>query len=208
MLGVQIDNKLNFNDHISNICKSAANQLNALIRSRYFLGYNEKKALVNSFVLSNFNYCPLVWFTSKISSLRKIENLQKRALRFLLNDYTSSYTALLIKSGKSTINVRNHRSLCIEVFKTINNLNPSFMNEIFKKSRPKNRPVRNQYKLNLEIPRVNQVRFGRNSLRYLAPKIWNSLPHDIKSAENLKSFKELIKKWNTVSCQCNICCKL
>ena len=31
-LGLQLDGKLNFNLHISNICKSAANQLNALIR--------------------------------------------------------------------------------------------------------------------------------------------------------------------------------
>ena len=82
------------------------------------------------------------------------------------------------------------------------------MNEIFKNTHPKNRPVRDQYKLNLVVPRVNLVRFGKNSLRSLAPKIWNTLPYKIKSAENLKSFKQLIKNWNTASCQCNICFKL
>ena len=60
LLGVQIDSQLNFNLHISNICGSAANQLNALIRMERFLAFEEKKTLINSYFYSNFNYCPLV----------------------------------------------------------------------------------------------------------------------------------------------------
>ena len=45
LLGVQIDDQLNFNLHISNICRSAANQLNALIRLKRFLDFEEKKTL-------------------------------------------------------------------------------------------------------------------------------------------------------------------
>ena len=61
LLGIEIDGKLNFNHHINNICKSASNQLNALIRLKHLLGFKEKKVLVNAFVMSNFNYCSLVW---------------------------------------------------------------------------------------------------------------------------------------------------
>ena len=90
LLGVHIDDKLNFNEHINKICKSAGNQLNALIRLKSFLGLKEKEVLVNSFIYSNFNYCPLVWMLSHKKSLDKIESLHKRALRFLQNDYVSS----------------------------------------------------------------------------------------------------------------------
>ena len=83
--------------------------------------------LVNTFVMSNFNYCSLVWNFSSAQSLNKIENLQKRALRFLLNDYDSTYEDLLEKSGYPNMNLR--RTLCIEICKT---LNPDYMNEIFK----------------------------------------------------------------------------
>ena len=55
-LGVEIDNKLNFERHIHHICKSTANQLNTLIRLKGFLVFQERNVLVNSFVLSNFNY--------------------------------------------------------------------------------------------------------------------------------------------------------
>ena len=76
------------------------------------------------------------------------------------------------------MNVNRLRSLCIESFRTLNNINPAFMNEIFE-LRKTNRAVRNQYKLNLEVPTINQVTFGIKSIRYLGPKIWNSLPFDI-----------------------------
>ena len=71
LLGITIDNRLNFDEHTSSIFKSAANQLNILVRLKIFLGSNDRKVFVNSFVLSNFNYCPLVWFISSSTSLRK-----------------------------------------------------------------------------------------------------------------------------------------
>ena len=99
-------------------------------------------------------------------------NFQKRALRFLKNDYSSLYEKILKMSGKTTINICNCCTLCIEIFKTLNDINPSFIKEIFR-LHIKNRPTREKYKLNLEIPKSNQVRFGTKSLRYLSPKVWN-----------------------------------
>ena len=78
------------------------------------------------------------------------------------------------------------------------------MNEIFK-LRKTSRAVHSNYKLNLDVPTINQVSFGDKSLRYYGPKIWNSLPFHIKSSENLEAFKDIIKNWNGVSCKCKVC---
>ena len=64
LLGVTLDYKLNFDRYISNICKKAATQLNVLKRLKKFNGFKEKKILVQSFVYSTFDYCPLVWYFS------------------------------------------------------------------------------------------------------------------------------------------------
>ena len=91
ILGMHIDSKLNFNGHIAFLCTKAGRQLNVLQRMRGSLDYVSKMAIYNSFIISNFNYCPVVWmFTSK-SSLNKLENIQKRALRFVCNDFVSNY---------------------------------------------------------------------------------------------------------------------
>ena len=66
------------------------------------------------------------------------------------------------------------------------------MKEIFI-LRQTDRPVREKYKLNLDIPSCNQVTFGCKALTFFGPKTWNSLPYHINSAENLASFKTMIK---------------
>ena len=55
-----------------------------------------------------------------------------------------------------------------------------------------------QYRLNLDVPKVNQVSFGNKSARSFGPKIPNSLPRDIKSCENLETSKRVIKKWDAL----------
>ena len=89
------------------------------------------------------------------------------------------------------MNLARERLLCIEVYKTLNSLNPCFMQELFK-LRETNRNVCNKYELNLNIPVVNQVHYDTKSLRSFEHKIWNSLPHHVKSAEKLETFKKII----------------
>ena len=78
------------------------------------------------------------------------------------------------------------------------------MNKIFK-LRKTNREIRSNYKLNLNVPTINQVSFGDKSLRYYGPKIGNLLPFHRKSSENLEVFKNIIKNWTGVSCKCKVC---
>ena len=132
LLGVTLDYRLDFDPHISNICKKAATQLNVLQRLESFIGFKEEKVLVQSFIFSNFEYSLLVWYFSSSKSLQNIEKLHERALRFLYNDHTSSYNDLLSKSDRCTMLISRQRALCIEIFKTVSKLNPPFMKKIFK----------------------------------------------------------------------------
>ena len=65
-----------------------------------FLG---KKGFDRSLCIFNFNYCPLVWHFTSMTSTNKIESIQKRALRLLYNDYTSTYDDLLAKANKPSM---------------------------------------------------------------------------------------------------------
>ena len=140
---------------------------------------------------------------SSAKSLNKVESLQKRVC-FLYEDYILSYKELLQKAGKETMKVNRLKSLCIEIYKLINNINPTYMNEIFK-LRKISRAVCSNYKLNLDVPTINQVSFGGKSLRYYGPKIWDLLSFHIKSSEKLETFIDIIKNWNDVSCKCKVC---
>ena len=108
--------------------------------------------------------------------MNKIDNIQKKVLRFLLNGYEIDYKTLLNKCNNCTIEVRRLRTLASETFKTLNDLNPPFMKNLFAKQE-----VSNRRKNNLEIPNRNSVKYRDNSIRSLETHVWSSLPKEIEN---------------------------
>ena len=82
-------------------------RLNAFRRSTI----PHKQFIINSFILSNFNYCPLVWRFSSCESIKKIGEIQKRLLRIILNDCENYYETLFCNSNTPTMEIRRLRTL-------------------------------------------------------------------------------------------------
>ena len=193
VLGINIDDKLNFNSHVSNMCNKAGRQFNVLQRLKGSLDYASRLSIYKSFIMSNFNHCPVVWmFTSK-SSLSKLEDIQRRALRFVLDDYTSDYHELLNKANVPRMKIMALRYLAIEVYKCVNDLNPKYLNDIFTIKKCKY-DLRDDSLINRN--KVSTTNHGLKSFKYYGAKIWNLLPESCKGAISLGEFKDLIKSWN------------
>ena len=90
LLGITLDNKLDFTSHISKICKGTTNKINTLLRIAKHLTMPQKKLLVNTFFYSYFNYFPLVWMFSTKDANNKIAKLHKRGLQIIHSDYDSA----------------------------------------------------------------------------------------------------------------------
>ena len=106
LLGIEIN--LNFEKHVT-ARQKARYQLNALSRIRKYIRFQEIKMLLDSFISSNFNFCPHPAALSK-----KIKKIQERVLRLLYNDSYSSYNSLLVKAERPTIEVSFLRILAID----------------------------------------------------------------------------------------------
>ena len=141
------------------------------------------------FIMSNFNYCPLVWHFCGEVNTKKIEKIQERALRFIYQDYNSSYDTLLDKSKLPSLKVRRLRAIALEAFKILNNRTPVYLNDILT-YKPHSYYFR--YTNTGEIPQVRTSSYGVRSFRSTAAKIWNSLLQkfrDITSTEQFRSHK-------------------
>ena len=85
LVGVIIDNKLNFKCHVSELSKKPSQKVAALSS---YLRNSGKKLIFNSIIKSQFSYSPVVWawmFYSRTSN-NMINKLHKRSLRIILND--------------------------------------------------------------------------------------------------------------------------
>ena len=89
LLGVNLDNKLNFSKHISNICARVHNQIQVIKRFRHILSSSTEARLYKAFIKPHFQYCSTIWHFCGARNSEKLELLNKHALRIILNDNVS-----------------------------------------------------------------------------------------------------------------------
>ena len=109
-------------------------------------------------------------------SYNKISKIHERALRIIHKDSTSNFEGVLIKSNSVSVHQRNLQLLLIENYKTINNLNPSFMAEVFTTNVV---PYNLCGSTNLVLPKARTNLYGIDTIRFCrkkakSPKHWRS----------------------------------
>ena len=110
VLGVTIDNKLNFATHLSNITKNANIKFNALTRVQKYMTTDQKKRIFSSFIKSQFTYCPLVWMFCTKHSIGRINSIHERCLRLIQQNYASDFEVLLENSNEKSVHQKMHRT--------------------------------------------------------------------------------------------------
>ena len=158
--------------------------------------------LLTSVVMSNFSYCPLIWLFCSKTANKNINRTRKRALSVLYGDYDSSVDQLLARAGSVTVHQKNLQSVMIEIYKTMNHLNPSYIWEFFVK---KDISYNLRTKELCRLPSAKSDRYGLNSLSFRGSLLWNTPDDKLKRADTLGSFKTRIKEWDGKGCSCLIC---
>ena len=202
LLGIHIDSKLNFNEHVTNLCKKGNQKLHALARISKLLSQEKLRLIMKTFIESQFNYCPLVWMFHSRTLNTKINKLHERALRLVYKDENLTFEQLLAKDNSITIHERNLQKLAIEMYKEKHNMSPLPVGQLFTKL-DNIHNIRN--KGCWEMANVRTVNYGTETMRYRGPKVWDLIPSDIKESDTLLSFKAKIKKWKPQGCTCRLC---
>ena len=134
LLGVTMDSKLRFDEHVTNLCNKTNRKLTALIRLVKFLSFEKKRILVKAFVESQFKYCPLVWMFHSRTLNKRINRLHERALRLIYNDYESDFDDLPAKDGSFCVHHNNLHALVIEIYKTVHGITEVNLNSFLEKN--------------------------------------------------------------------------
>ena len=105
LLGIIVDKTLSFKAHVISLYKKANQKLHALSRIAYYMDSKKLKLVMKAFILSQFNYCPLVWMLSERGLNNKINHLNEKAVRIAYKDEISDFKALLEKDNAMTTHV-------------------------------------------------------------------------------------------------------
>ena len=203
LLGVELDDRLSFTQHVTSICKKAARQVNAMRRISKNLDYDSKMKIYESFVMSNFIYCSAAYNNFNATNDRKIEKLNKRALRLVCNNYTCTYSELLNITGKCMLYVYRKYHIIEHVYKTLNNLALPIEPNFFERQN-NDYNLRDDYKL--KQPNFKTTTYGYRSISCQGSILWNKLPKNVKNVADFPKFKTSIRKCSMLSvCECGCC---
>ena len=115
LLGITIDNKVKFNEHVTKVCIKANQKLHALKRIARYLDSEKLRIIMKTFIESQFNYCPLTWMFHSRRLNNKINKLHERALRIVYKNANLSFHELLKLDKSFCIHHRNLQKLATEM---------------------------------------------------------------------------------------------
>ena len=189
-LGVTLDNKMNWNDHINNICKKANSTLGFLKRNIPSCPPNVKKKCYETYVRPSLEYCSSVWDPHTKSNIDKIEATQRRAARFINNNYNYEHNnnVMLKELGWCPLEERRAKNKVKILFKAHKDLIHIPLNHL----KVKTRATRNSDQ-SYALPSSN-INSHLHSFYQDTVRLWNSVPVRIKTSPSVDSFVGALNK--------------
>ena len=170
--------------------KKANNKTSAFSRVAEYLDQDKRRILYNTFIMSNFNYCPLIWMFCGKDGNVSINRVHKWALRIMWQFIAAPFAELLARGNECTIHIRNLQKLMLEIYKCLNSENPSFMWNIFQ-TKDVAYNLRTQ-KL-LQLPSTNTLSYGNDSLSFRGAILWNILSGSMKVWQPVLALRDQLK---------------
>ena len=157
LLGVDIDYQLIFDQHISNLCRKAGQQLNVLKMLSPFLSRLKKITIFHTFILSNFNYCPLAWHFCSESNSKKLEKNSRACIEIC----KSTYEELLNKANILFLHIKRIRTMAVETFRILNDMSPPVLSDLVRIRDCSSYNFR--YQNVLQVPQFRTTKYGKKS---------------------------------------------
>ena len=191
-LGVIIDNKLNFNQHIDDMSKKATNLLNLCRRNLHMCSREDKNSAYNMIVRPHLEYASACWNPYTKRNIDKLEAEQCRAARFLLNFYDNHPTVDLSGKIQKTLqwdslqHCRAVADLCM-FYKLRNNLANIAIHPILVPS----------VKHNCHYNHIQSLYSDAFKYQFFARGVrpWNIIPYHLTTKPSLESYRTATYQW-------------
>ena len=200
VLGVTFDEVLSWQKHVNLCISKAMGNFFQIYRYKKFLGREAKITLCDSIVLSQFNYCDVVYSNMDISLENKVQKIQNHCLRFIFNfpyrmKDRCDYDELRKQLKWLNMKYRRVQHGLTMIYKILNGLAPNYLRDTFTLTSEihnvNTRGANNSIWINKNIT----SKLHRKSYTFYMAKIYNSIPENIQKSQSVNSFKQAIKRY-------------
>ena len=188
ILGVWIDEDINWNKQISTMKGKAFNNARNLCRVNNLLPMKTKIQLYNSYVASQLSYADVIWGGCSKENQEKLQKIQNFSLRSMTGKSSSEARQNL---HFLTLEEKRNVHYGVYVYKLLNGLAPENQTRILNQHKSTSIRIREQGILKPPIHKTQQYQM---STLYKGIQVWNTIPPDIKANKTLETFKNQLQK--------------
>ena len=144
---------------------------------------------------SKLDNCNSLLYGIPQNLIQRLQLVQNCAARLVFNKRKFEHvTPLLIDLHWLPIKQRIVFKILVTTYKTLNGLAPGYITDLLDRYVPL-QSLRSSNQLLLKVPSTNTVSFGDRAFSVAAPKLWNSVPYEIRSAKSVNQFKSKLKTY-------------
>ncbi len=157
------------------------------------LSVSDAEKLVNAFMTSRLDYCNALLGGCPASSINKLHIVQNAVARVLTRSRKYDHITPILQSLHwLPIKFCIIYKILLLAYKALNDLAPAYLTNLLSRYNP-TRSLRSQNSGLLVVPRIVKSTKGGRTFSYLAPKLWNSLPDNVRGSDTLSLFKSRLK---------------
>ena len=188
-VGVWLDEHLTMDTHINKVNSHCYKMIKDIGKIRNVLSQKHTEMLIHS-VISRLDYCNSLFFNVSRSNMYKLQKVQNAAARLVARKRKyESISNTLRELHWLPVESRVIFKILLLVFKCIRGM---CSENLVSKLKFKKYHCRPDDYLKLETGKV-LTKFGRRTFEYAGPRLWNSLPLNIRTEEDIEKYKRQLK---------------
>ena len=193
-LGVVLDCNLTFSKHIDAVCRSAHYHIRDLRRVRHLVPSTALVPLANALVSSRLDYCNALLSGISKSNLTRLQRIQNCLARAITKTPKYEHIKPVLKGLHwLPVEQRIDFKIALLVHKSLHSGQPSYLRSLLTiHDRPYS--TRSSDALTLLIP-YTRTSLGKRAFSVAGPRLWNSLPTSVRSADSLLTFRSRLKTY-------------
>ena len=195
LLGVVIDDKLTWKTHINKMVNKMGSGISVIRRCKAYLTPKSTKLIMQALILSNLDYCPVVWSNVMAAIINKLQKVQNRAARIVLGcDLRTNVIKMHRNLGWLMVGDRLLYSLLIFIRNVSISKTPHVLHkELQYSSDNHSYTTRHAASGKFSLPKI-KTNYSKRTVMYRAMHAWNLLPKNFEQRSSIKKFKLLVKK--------------
>ena len=192
-IGAQLDNTLNMRSHVNSLCSRAHFALRNISKIRHLLDRKTTTILVHAYVTSRLDNGNALLCGLPQVLLSKLQRVQNSAARLVCRtNWRDHITPVLQELHWLPVQQRICFKVLTLAYQAIHGTAPQYLVDLVSWYRPQ-RTLRSSDSLLLVEPQSRLRTYGDRAFKHAAPRLWNKLPVQLRSATTLSAFKRSLK---------------